>query len=150
MYVDKGSLSIGLYVGIAIFMIVLSMAMVACRLKVRRGYIFRYGGGMATGTMAAASNRPTIATTSNTTVGYNAAGIKLCGLILLLFFYVFFFLLRKEICPKHSTQTIFGIHVFFYKHVFGRPGSDMISQNLERDSNYASDMLILVYLRAYL
>ena len=37
------------------------------------------------------------------------------------------------------------VHVlFFYKHIFWRSGSDMLSQNLEGGSNYASDMLILV------
>ena len=41
-----------------------------------------------------------------------------------------------------------AIHVFFYKLIFfWRSDSDMVSQNLERGSNYASDMLILVYLR---
>ena len=116
-YVDKGSLSIGLYVGVAIFMIVLSMAMVACRLKVRRGYIFRYGGGMATGTMAPASNRPTIATTSNTTVGYNAAGIKLCGLILLLFFmFFFFYFVKKFVLNIPHKQYL--VYMFFFISIF--------------------------------
>ena len=37
------------------------------------------------------------------------------------------------------------VHVlFFYKHIFWRSGSDMLSQNLAGGSNYASDMLILV------
>ena len=35
-------------------------------------------------------------------------------------------------------------YMFFYKHIFWRSGSDMLSQNLEGGSKYASDMLILV------
>ena len=39
------------------------------------------------------------------------------------------------------------VHVlFFYKHIFWRSGSDMLSQNLEGGSNYASDMLIFCLL----
>ena len=40
-------------------------------------------------------------------------------------------------------------YVFFLIIFFWRSGLDMLSQNLEGGSNYASDMLILVYLRVH-
>ena len=54
---------------------------------------------------------------------------------------IFNVLKNVEILNHFFDNTCF----FLYKHIsFGDQGSDMLSQNLEGGSNYASDILILI------